>query len=299
MKSLDQVISFVVAARHRSFAGAARELGLSPSAVAKNVARFEGGLGVRLFHRTTRQVTLTADGETLFERCARILAEVEALEVTAEGRQAEPRGVLRIDLPRAYGRRVVVPVIAQLTERYVQLEVDARFSDRHVDLINDGLDAAVRIGGLADSGLVARPIDEQILILFASPAYLARAGTPRTPADLGDHRCIRYRLPTSGRLRPWEFRSGRRTLQLDIASPMQLNDGDALVHAALAGAGIVQAPSYMVEEALANGELVELLAEYRRPPMPISVVYPSQRQVPLRVRALIDALVAARDNRGG
>lgn len=292
MASLDLIAAFVYAARHASFAKAARELDLSPSAVAKNVARFETQLGLRLFHRTTRQVTLSQDGEEVFERCQRILEDVESLDAVASAQGREARGTLRIDLPITYGKHVVLPVLSRLMGRHPELRVDARFSDRFVDLVKEGLDAAVRVGALADSQLVARQFDQQVLVFCASPGYLARRGVPKQPDDLARHACILFRLPSSGRDRAWEFRVERRSVAFVPESSLRLGDGEAIVAAAAAGLGIAQVPDNIAERELKRGRLVQVLSRYRPSPMPISLVYPSRRYVPLRVRLLADALVA-------
>jgi len=290
MASLDLITSFAAAARQSSFAKAARELGLTPSAVAKNIARLESQLGVRLFHRTTRQVTLSQDGEDLYARCRRILEEVESLEESVAGARAGPRGTLRIDIPITYGRQVILPVLAKLMARHPELKLDVRFSDQFADIIKEGLDAAVRVGPLADSNLVGRMFDQQIMWTCASPAYLARRSEPTSPDDLARHTCLLFRMPSSGRGRPWQFRYGRRDHSLLPDSGVRLGDGDALVQAAVAGLGIIQVPSYMAEREVRRGRLVQILQKYRQPPLAISLVYPSQRHVPLRVRALADAL---------
>ena len=290
MISLDLIASFASAARHASFAKAARELGLSPSAVAKNVARLESQLGVRLFHRTTRQVTMSQDGEDLYTRCQRILEEVESLDAAVADARTGPRGTLRIDMPVTYGRQVVLPVLTKLMARYPELKVDARFSDQVVDIVKEGLDAAVRIGPLADSSLVGRMFDQQVIWTCASPAYLASRPKPESPDELSKHTCLLFRLPSSGRDRPWRFRLGKRDYSLLPESGVRLGDGEALVQGAAAGLGLVQVPKYMAEREMKRGRLVEILQRYRPAPMPISLVYPSHRHIPLRVRALADAL---------
>jgi len=291
MVSLDLLVSFASAARHASFARAARELGLSSSAVAKNVARLEAQLGMRLFHRTTRQVTLSQDGGELYARCQRILEEVESLEAATADARSGPRGTLRIDMPVSYGRQVVLPVLTKLMARHPALKIDARFSDQVVDIVKEGLDAAVRIGPLADSSLVGRMFDQQFIWTCASPAYLARHGKPGAPDELAKHACLLFRLPSSGRDRPWQFRAGKRDFSLMPESGLRLGDGEALVQGAAAGLGLIQAPTYLVEQEIKRGRLVEILQRYRPAPLPISLVYPSHRHIPLRVRALADALV--------
>lgn len=292
MASLDLIVSFTSAARHASFARAARELGLSPSAVAKNIARFETQLGMRLFHRTTRRVTLSQDGADIYDRCQRILEDVESLEATATAVRSEARGTLRIDMPVTYGKQVILPVLLRLSARHPALKVDARFSDHVVDIIQDGLDAAVRIGPLADSSLVGREIDQQSIRTYASPAYLAQHAEPDTPDELIHHTCLLFRLPSTGRIRPWEFRSGRHSISLVPDGAMQLGDGEALIAAAAAGLGLVQTPTYFAEKALQRGRLVEVLQRHKPRAVPISLVYPGNRHIPLRVRLLAEALTA-------
>jgi LysR family transcriptional regulator for bpeEF and oprC len=288
--SLDLIASFAAAARHEGFARAARELGVSASAVAKNVARLEAQLGMRLFHRTTRKVTLSQDGAEIYARCQRILEDVELLEAAATDARSGARGTLRIDMPIAYGRQVVLPVLATLLAHHPDLKIDARFSDHVVDIVSEGLDAAVRIGPLADSGLVGREFDKQVVCTYASPTYIARHGEPSSPDELTSHACILFRMPSSGRDRAWQFRAGRRNLSLTLPGSMRLGDGEALVQAAAAGLGLIQAPTYLADREVKRGTLVEILQRYRPPALPISLVYPSNRHVPLRVRALANAL---------
>ncbi len=290
MNNIHQVVAFATAARNGSFAKAARELSQTPSTVAKSIGRLESQLGVKLFYRTTRHVSLTPDGQRLFEQCQRILDEVELLKSFAAGARGEPTGTLRIDAPLTYGKRVIVPVLAKLLDRHPQLRIDARLSDRHADLIREGLDAVVRIGSLSDSGMVAKTIGQQHLVVGASPDYLARHGVPRSPYDLEQHQCVLFRQPTTGRDRPWNFRVDGVNTEVQPDSRLRLGDGEALIEAAMAGMGLVQAPDYMAAEALNSGRLVEVLREFRAPPLPINVVYPGSRLVPPRVRAFIDAL---------
>lgn len=293
MNSFPQLLAFASTARHGNFARAARELGLTPSTVAKSVARLEEQLGVKLFHRTTRQVSLTADGEQLFVRCQRVLAEVDELAAMAAGARNAPSGVLRLDMPITYGKRVVLPVLAALTKRYPDLRVDARLSDQYCDPVRDGLDAVVRVGGLADSRLVAKRISQQSLVVCASPEYLKRNGTPLTPDAVEHHACILFRTPTSGRERPWQFRKGRKEIDIHPPSRMALNDGEAMVAAACAGVGLTQVPDYMAEDAIASRKLIAVLHDFQAAPMPISLVYPSNRMVTPRLRAFMDALTDA------
>ena len=299
MSGLQQYLAFAQTARRGSFAAAARDLGNAPSTLAKSVARLEAQLGVKLFHRTTRQVSLTPDGERLFRRCERVLAEVEDLQAEAAGTRAAPSGTIRIDMPIAYGRRIVMPRLAQLLHRHPQLQLDLRLQDAYADLVRDGLDLAIRVGALQDSRLVARRIDWQQLILVASPAYLQARGTPRRVEDLPAHATVVFRLPSSGRTRPWQLRQGRRTLELHTPHRVLVNDGDGMVAATVQGLGLMQIPDYMVADELACGALVEVMPAWRPPPMPISAVMPSLRLMPPRVRVVLDALQQLGEPRSG
>ncbi|WP_157269510.1 LysR family transcriptional regulator [Azohydromonas aeria] len=293
MHGLQQYVAFAETARHGSFAAAARSLGSVPSGVAKAVARLEGELGVRLFHRSTRQVTLTPDGERLYAHCQRLLAEVEELRAQAAGTRLEPSGLLRVDAPVWWGKHRLMPVLAQLMHRYPALRLDLRLQDGFADLVQEGIDLAVRVGRLDDSSLVARRIDTQTLLLCASPAYLAARGTPDGVAALGAHAAIAFRMPSSGRQRPWQFVEDGRAVDLpppNVAA--RINDGEAMVEAARLGLGLCQVPDYMAAAALARGELVEVLPGCRPPPMPVSVVHPGGRLLPARVRVALEALSA-------
>jgi len=295
MSGLQQFLAFAQTARRGSFAAAARDLGQAPSTLAKSVGRLEAQLGVKLFHRTTRQVSLTPDGERLYRRCERVLAEVEDLQAEAAGTRTAPSGVIRIDAPITYGRRILMPLLAGLMHRHPQLQLDLRLQDAYADLVREGLDLAIRIGALQDSRLVARRFDWQQLVCVASPDYLAARGTPQRIEDLAGHDTIVFRMPSSGRVRPWQLREGRRVVELHAAHRVQVNDGDGMVAAACEGLGLTQVPDYIAADELAAGTLVEVMSNKRPPPMPISAVLPSSRLVPPRVRLLLDALQGLRE----
>ena len=298
MPGLQQFLAFAQVARRSGFAAAARDLGESPSTLAKSVARLETSLGVKLFHRTTRQVSLTADGERLFHRCERLLAEFEDLKADAAGARVAPSGVLRVALPVCYGRRFVLPLLAGLQREHAALSFEVRMQDGFADLVRDGVDIAVRMGELRDSTLVARRIDTQHLVMVASPAYLAAHGTPRRLEDLAGHRAVVFRMPTSGRNRPWQLRQGRRTVEMHPACAIQLNDTEALGAAARLGLGLCQLPDNIVLDEVASGDLVEVLEAHRPAPMPINAVVPSGRLVPPRVRVTLAALETLRTRSG-
>jgi DNA-binding transcriptional LysR family regulator len=297
LHSLHQYLAFAGTARHGSFAAAARELGVAPSTLAKAVSRLESTLAVRLFHRTTRQVQLTPDGERLFRRCERVLAEIDELQADAAGTRAAPQGTLKIDLPVTYGKRFVLPLLARLQAQHPGLALDIRLSDRIGDLVRDATDLAVRIGRLDDSTLIAKRIDQQELVLVASPAYLAARGTPRRIEDLSGHAAIVFRLPSSGRDRPWQLRQRGQPVELAPRPALRIGETEGLAEAALLGCGLVQLPDYVVERELADGRLVELLPSLRTEAMPIHLVHPAGRLVPARVRVAIEALEGLRQRR--
>lgn len=294
MNTLQQIAAFAETAKHGNFAAAARETGSAPSTLAKAVARLEAALGVKLFHRTTRQVSLTADGERLFRRCQRLLAEVDELQAEASGVRAAPSGTLRIDLPIVLGRRWILPLLARMAQRHPQLSLDVRLQDGYVDLVKEGVDAAIRVGELKDSSLVSRRLATQNMVLVASPQYLAARATPKRIDQLAGHDAVLFRMPTSGKDRPWQLRQRGNPVELHPPSRVRVNDGEGLVEAIKLGLGLGQVPDYFVRDELARGELVEVLAQCRPAPMPISIVYPGARLVPQRVRALIEELDALR-----
>lgn len=299
MKGLQQFVAFAETAKLGNFAAASRELGVAPSTLAKAVARLEQGLGVKLFHRTTRQVRLTPDGERLYQRCQRVLAEVEELQADAAGTSGVVSGLLKIDAPIVWGMRKLVPMLARLTRDHPGLQLDLRLNDGYVDLVRDGIDLAVRVGRLQDSTLVGRRIDWQEMVLCASPRYVAERGAPRRLEDLQRHVAVVFRLPTSGRNRPWQFaRRGGETVEINPTSRVRINDGQGIVVALCEGMGICQVPEYMVVDELANGRLVELLPSLRPPALPISLVYPSARLVPARVRVALERLGEIADGGG-
>ena len=292
--SLRLLQAFAACAQQRSFARAARELGLSPSAVTKAVRRLEEQMKLRLFQRTTRRVTLTQEGEELYARSRRVLEELEGLALLAAGRGDAPTGVLRLDLPITYGKKIVLPVLARLVREHPSLRLEIRLSDQFADVVGSGVDAVVRVGEVADTRLVARRIDRQQLAVYGTPQYLRRRRPPRRPAEIASHECIVFQMPSSGRRRPWEFRARNQRLALHPAPAHVVNDGEGLLSAACAGLGLIQIPDLIAADAVRAGTLVEVLQAYRPATMPISVVFASHRHMPARLRLFIDAMVSAR-----
>jgi len=272
-----------------SFAGAARALGLSVAAVSKQVRALEDRLGVRLLHRTTRQVRLTDAGQRFHERCERILADLDDAEREAAERQAVPRGRVRISAPMSFGQRHLAPVLSAFLATYPDVEIDLVLEDRFVDLLAEGFDLAVRIAELRDSSLVARRLCASRRVLCAAPAYLALHGTPATPDDLGAHRCIGYAYMPSGCDWPFRARDGQRLVR--VRGPVMSNNGDVLRALALGGSGIALLPTFLVADDLRGGRLREVLSGQLDGDSAVWVLHPSRRHVPLAVRTCIDFLV--------
>ncbi len=290
MSGFSEFMAFAVTARHASFAGAGRELGVTASTIAKRILRLEERLGAKLFHRTTRQVTLTVEGEALFERCEKVLADIDEIGSLASGTNGEPRGQLRISMPITYGKHVIMPRLARLLPQYPDLQLDVRLTDSFCDLIKDGMDAAIRVGPLEDSRLAAKRIDWQSLVLCASPAYLQQHRKPNRPDQLERHSFVTFRNPTSGRERPVRLQADGEVKEFHPPARVIVNDGEGMVEAARHDAGLTQVPGYMVASAIADGSLVEVLPAYAPPMQPISLVWPGNRLLPARMRLLIETL---------
>lgn len=290
MDSLNGFVVFVQVAETRSFVAAGRLLGVSASAVGKSVARLEEKLGVRLFHRSTRSVTLTAEGMLFLERSRRILAEIEAAELELSRAAAAPRGRLRVSLPLVSG--LVLPVLGEFMREYPEIELDLDFTDRMVDVIEEGFDAVVRTGEPADSRLSARRLGTFRILLVASPAYLATRGTPKVPADLLQHSCLHYRFPSSGKLESWALPQAAGEPERQLPVSMICNNIETRSCFALQGLGIACLPDFAIREPLADGRLVQVLAGQVERTNVFHVLWPASKHASPKVRALVDFLCA-------
>jgi DNA-binding transcriptional LysR family regulator len=290
MDRLAMMEAFVRVAETHSFSEAARRMRTSKSLVSRQVAALETELGARLLNRTTRALTLTEVGHGYFQRASQILAEVADANLSVSQLQAAPRGRLRVDAPISFGVLHLIPAISGFLCRCPDVDIELSLNDRYIDLIDEGVDLAIRIGRLADSSLVARKLATARRILCASPAYLAAFGTPATPSDLKGHRCLGYTNIAS--TREWLFhdRDGR-PWPVDVEGRLRVNNGDALRAAALRGIGIVSLPSFIVGGDLQTGTLVSLLADYIPQDFAIHAVYPHSRHLSPKVRAFVDFLV--------
>lgn len=290
MESLNGFVVFVQVAETRSFVAAGRLLGVSASAVGKGVARLEEKLGVRLFHRSTRSVTLTAEGALFLEHSRRILAEIEAAELELSQASTAPRGRLRVSLPMVSS--LVLPVLADFMRQYPDIELDLDFTDRMVDVIEEGFDAVVRTGEPLDSRLTARRLGAFRSHLVASPGYLARRGVPATPADLQQHTCLHYRFPNSGKLEAWTLRQIPGEPEVPIPTSMVCNNIETRLCFALQGLGIAYLPEFAIREPLADGRLQPVLRDYAQRTGVFHVLWPASKHPSPKVRALVDFLCA-------
>lgn len=283
---------FVAAVDDGSFAAAARRFGLSAAMAGKHVSAIEAELNVRLLQRTTRRLSLTDIGRGYYERCKHILAAYDDANREAADAQRTARGVLRVAAPVAFGARWLGNVVAQYLDAHPQVDVQVLLGDRYVDLIEAGVDLAIRIGRLPDSGLVARRLAPCRMAVCASPGFLARHGMPGSPDDL--RRAPRLAFSDAVSAGDWTLADADgRVHVIDGPCRLAANDTQMLLAAALAGAGIVYAPTFVLGEAIARGELVRLLPGCRAPELTIHAVYPGPRQLPLKVRRFVDHLVRA------
>jgi DNA-binding transcriptional LysR family regulator len=283
----------------RSFTQAAEDLNLPRATVTNSIKRLEARLGVRLLERTTRQVKPTQDGDIYYQRCMRLLADLEETEEAF--RDPDPQGRLRVNLQGTLAQYFVVPRLPEFIERYPRVEFFIGSGDQFVDLVREGVDCVLRAGELADSSMIARRVALLEQVTCASPAYLERHGDPATLEVLAatadaragkpGHRAVNYLSPASGRAHPLEFVTPEGIQRVTLPGPLAVNGADLYTAGALAGLGIVQVPRYRVREQLAAGELCVVLAATPPPPMPVSVLYPQNRQLSLRVRTFADWLV--------
>jgi len=293
MDRLDAMQAFVAVADLEGFAPAARKLGLSPSAVTRLIAALEERLGARLLQRTTRQVTLTDAGSRYLERARRILADVEEAEDAVEGERTRPEGRLVISAPVGFGRLHVSPIVTAYLKRYPDVGVDLRLTDRVVNLVEDGVDAAVRIGHLPDSTLVARQVGEMRRIVVASPGYLRARGEPKRPADIAAHDMIQFGAMTAAP--DWRFVENGREIRIASSPRFASNSSDAAIQYAEQDGGLTRVLAYQAAASLKAGRLRIVLAEFEQPALPIHIVYPTSRLLSAKVRTFID-LVAEIDD---
>jgi transcriptional regulator, LysR family len=290
MDRLKQIEAFASVATRGSLSAAARLEGVTPAIIGRRIDALEARLGVRLLLRTTRQVTPTVDGEAYYQRCLVILNDVDDLEAEFAHAGHHPRGRIRIDLSGSLCRLVLLPALPRFCATYPQIHLDITVSDRHIDLVREGVDCVLRFGGLGDVPHVARRLAQLPQVTCASADYLQRHGTPRSLADLVHHRAVDYVSAPNAKPVPLEFVIDGAVERTNLPATVSINSGEAYVAACEAGFGIIQVPHYHVARQLSAGSLREILPDCRPPALPLNVLYPPNRQLSARVRAFIDWL---------
>ena len=286
MDRLTSLSTFVEAAEARSFTVAGRKLGISSSAVGKAIARLEQRLGVRLFHRSTRSIALTADGEAFLRRCQRILDELEAAEAEMARSSAEPRGRLKVSMPLVGS--LLTPALGAFARTYPSVELELDFSDRLVDVIEEGFDVVIRTGDAVDSRLMTRMLGGFSYAIVASPDYLAARGTPETPEDLAGHACLRHRWTATGKLESWRLVRDGAYLDFEPPATVVANAVEPLIDMAEGGVGLACVPVFTVRRQIAAGVLVPVLGRFLRDVRALRMLWPPDRQLTPRLRAFID-----------
>ncbi|MDE1012496.1 LysR family transcriptional regulator [Paraburkholderia agricolaris] len=271
-----------------SFTRAAETLDLPRASVTTIIQNLEAFLGTRLMHRTTRRLSLTPDGAAYYERCVRILADVEETEASFQSGNKKPHGKLRIDMPGSIGRLLVIPSLCEFHTRYPDIDLQLGLTDRPVDLLQEGVDCVVRVGALQDSSLVARRIGLFEGVTCAAPDYIERAGMPASLEDLENHKAVNYFSSRTGRTIDWAFMVDGKEVEVKMKGIVSVNDADAYVTCGLEGFGLIQPALFMVLPHLRSGQLVEVLPELKPLPMPISAVYPHSRHLSPKVRVFVD-----------
>lgn len=283
---------FVRVAELRSFVRAARDLAMSQSGVSNAISRLEERVGVALLVRTTRSVNLTEDGAAFFDRCKQILAELEEAEAVLTKARLQPSGRLRISLPGSFGRLMIVPLLGPFQADYPDIDLHVGITDRYVDLVEEGVDVAIRFGALQDSNLIARQLTRALPRTVGTPEYFARHRRPKCLSDLGRHNCLALTYHETRRVREWLFRRDGTDHVVTPRGSMSFNDGAALHSAVLAGYGIGQIHNFYVDAAIGAGQLLPVLKEYDPPGSAISLVYPPARHLSPKVRAFTDFMVS-------
>jgi DNA-binding transcriptional LysR family regulator len=290
MDRFQSLLAFTKVVEAGSFAGAAERLDRSVSAVSRQIAELEAHLGARLLNRTTRKLSLTEAGRAFHERVVQLMAELDDAENAITAHAVVPHGTLKVTASISFGTCYLAPAIAEFQRRHPQLRFDVELSDHRRDLVDEGLDLAIRIGPIGSQSLIGRPIGIARMICCAAPSYLARHRMPRTPADLANHACLTYAYAAEGNV--WRFRDAQQRMHyVKVGGSMRANNGGMLAALAVAVAGLTLEPDISVAGDVRAGRLVPLLAGYTSPPIAISATYPSRRHLSVKVRAFVDFLV--------
>ena len=290
MDRIDLFRAFTRVVECASFTRAAHTLGLPRSSVSAAVIDLEGRVGARLLHRTTRKVSPTQDGAAFYERCLRLIADVEETEGLFRQTSVGPTGKLRIDVPGRIGRLIITPALPEFLDRHPQLDLELRVTDRTINLVEESVDCVLRVGSLGDSGLIARKIGDLPLINVASPAYLSQHGLPDAPDNLVAHFAVNYASPSTGRVEDWEWVEDGEVRMLRMRARVTVNSAEAYIACSLAGLGLIQVPAYDVKHHLDAGELVEVMPDHRAAPMPMTLLYPHRQHLSRRLQVFAEWL---------
>ncbi|MBZ8140756.1 LysR family transcriptional regulator [Rubrivivax gelatinosus] len=290
LERLTGIVAFARAASYGSFTAAAQSLGVSPSAVSKTIQRLEQQLGLRLFTRTTRSLLLTPEGRELHERALQLLRAAEDVVQSAAAARSEPAGTLKVAAPLPIGTRLLAPALPEFRRRHPRLQVDLRLGDRFVNLVEEGIDVAIRIGELADSNLISRGLGPTRVGAFAAPAYLAARGVPRRPEDLKDHDCVAFRFQTSGQMLKWAFQVGSRRVEFTPEAALVVDVSDAVAELLAAGGGIGMLASFIAAPYVERGLLRPVLHEFVVERSTMTAVWPESRRASPNVRAFVSFL---------
>ncbi len=288
---LNAIRQFVKVADLRSFTLAASQLGITQSGISRAISRLEKQLGVKLLHRNTRSLSLTADGELFLSRVRPLITGLSDAQHEIQRHGCTPKGTLKISAPSAFGRAIVIPMVSELLTTHKQMDIELVLTDRLVDIVDEGFDAVIRSGPVADARVIARQLAPAHWITVASATYLARHGVPQTLADLSQHNCLRVRLATNGQINPWQFNHNGKATRLNVSGNLLLDHGDPLVDAAVNGIGIAQLLTFFVRPYLANGRLQQVLAQYAPTPQSLNLLYPPSRQYSAKLTVFRDALM--------
>lgn len=289
MDKLKSLMIFTRSAQSGSFSEAARQLGMAPSAVSRAVLRLEEELGVRLLQRTTRNLTLTEAGNRFYQRTQHILSDLEEAELEVKQSQVLPIGTLRLDLSFTFGKLHIAPALLQFAAQYPKLNLNVSFNDRVIDLIEDDVDATVRIGLNTDSRLVMHHLGTARYITCASPQYLAQYGEPTTLTELSQHRCINFIFPQTRREPTWKFEHNGKAIDLAVDSYLKFDNSEVILEAVIGGAGVVQLPKFIAAKAIAQGDLQPILQSYApQTGLAIAVLYPQKRYLSAKVRVFVE-----------
>ncbi|AQS84404.1 MAG: LysR family transcriptional regulator [Acetobacter aceti] len=296
MDRIDLLRVFIRVMETGNFSRAAGSLNLPRSSVSTAIQQLETRLGTRLFSRTTRLVSSTNDGKLFYQRALQLVADMDEAESLFQQKRGSPRGILRVDMPGRIGRLIVAPALPSFLASYPEIDIQLGVTDRSVNLTEDGVDCALRVGVLADSSLISRHIADLQVINVASPLYLETHGVPHTPEDILHHQVVRYASPATGRIEEWEWVHRRESKSCPTQGRVTVNSAEALIACCVAGSGLIQIPAYDVKENLIRGELVAVMPDWQAPPLPLTLLYPERRHKSSRLHVFIEWITALLKN---